>query len=132
MRTSGLEEYIIQIKASSYTVIDILQPNKFDFVYIDGDHAYAQFKRDLLNYTKVVKIGGIICGDDLEICPDEIDVISAKKYYEEDAIVDPKTKKRFHPSIALSVLEVFGNDISMKNGFWAMRRVKDNWESIIL
>ena len=132
IRVSGLENYIISIKGSSDLVAEILQPNTFDLVFIDGDHAYVQFKMDLSNYMKVVKTGGIICGDDLELYPNEIDTSEAKKHCEEDFIFDTKSKKYFHPGVVLGISEIFGNNVSMKNGFWAMRRVKDGWESIIL
>lgn len=95
LETGGLKDYIVPIKGSSDTIAEILQPNTFNFVYIDGDHAYTQFKKDLLNYMKVVKINGIICGDDLEVYPNEIDIANAKRYCEEDFIVDPKSKKVF-------------------------------------
>jgi len=128
---SGVKDYIVPIKGSSDTVAEILKPEIFDFVYIDGDHAYTQFKRDLLNYIKVVKVNGILCGDDLELHPNEIDILNAKEHCEDDFILDPKSKKYFHPGIVLAINEVFG-DVSMKNGFWAMRKTKDGWEAVNL
>lgn len=131
IEASGVKDYIVPIKGSSDTVADILKPETFDFVYIDGDHAYTQFKKDLLNYMKVVKINGVICGDDLELHPNGIDILNAKKHCEDDYIFDPRFKKYFHPGIALGINEVFGN-VSMKNGFWAIRRVKSGWKPVNL
>ncbi len=128
---SGVKDYIVPIKGASDTIAEILQPNIFDLVYIDGDHAYTQFRKDLLNYMKVVKTGGIICGDDLELHPNEIDILHAKEHCEEDFILDLKSKVYFHPGIALGINEVFG-DVSMKNGFWVMRKVKDEWKTVNL
>lgn len=131
IETSGVRDYIVPIKGSSDVITEILRLEIFDFVYIDGDHAYTQFKKDLLNYMKIVKINGILCGDDLELFSDEIDNLNAKRHCEEDFIFDPKSKKYFHPGITLGIKDVFGN-VSMKNGFWAMRRAKDGWETVIL
>ncbi len=131
IESSGVNDYIIPIKGSSDTIAEILKPNSFDFIYIDGDHRYTQCKKDLLNYMKVLKINGIISGDDLELHPNEIDIINAKNRCEEDYILDPKTQINFHPGVAIAINEVFG-DVSMKNGFWAMRKVKDGWESVVL
>lgn len=131
IEVSGLKSCIVPLKGSSNIIAEILKPETFDFVYIDGDHAYTQFKKDLLNYMKFVKINGIICGDDLELNLDDVDVVNAKKYCESDYILDPKTKIFFHPGIALGIKEVFGS-VSVRNGFWAIRKTKDGWVSIIL
>lgn len=39
----------------------------FDFIYIDGDHSYAQVKKDLQNYYPKAKKGGLVTGDDYQI-----------------------------------------------------------------
>ncbi len=38
---------------------------KVDFIYIDGDHTYEQVKKDMDNYWKKVKKGGILAGHDI-------------------------------------------------------------------
>lgn len=37
---------------------------KPDFVFIDGDHTFTGFRRDLFNYSKRIKPGGLLCGHD--------------------------------------------------------------------
>lgn len=127
----GLNDYIIPIRGTSDDVANILKEEWFDFVYIDGDHGYSQFKKDLINYSKFCKVGGIVCGDDLEVIPSELDLNNARKNSEVDLIEDPKTNKYFHPGIALAIYEFFG-DVSMYNGFWAMRKTKTGWRKINL
>ena len=39
----------------------------FDFVYLDGDHAYEAVKADLYAAYSRVKNGGLICGDDYSL-----------------------------------------------------------------
>lgn len=39
-------------------------PEPLDYVYIDGDHSYEQVSKDLRNYYKLVKPGGVLAGDD--------------------------------------------------------------------
>jgi predicted O-methyltransferase YrrM len=126
IKSSGLSEYIIPIRSSSDAVYDILKPAGFDLVYVDGDHSYFQFKKDLLHYMAVVGEKGILCGDDLELQLNEIDLKNARMNAEKDYIFDPKSEKFYHPGIALTLREVFGK-VSMKNGFWAMRKIKDKW-----
>ena len=49
-------------KKSDDAIFDII--DKVDFVYIDGHHTYEQVKKDIINYKKVIKDGGIIGGHD--------------------------------------------------------------------
>jgi len=37
---------------------------KLDWIYVDGDHSYEGCLRDLNNAIKIVKVGGLILGDD--------------------------------------------------------------------
>jgi hypothetical protein len=37
---------------------------KLDWIYVDGDHSYEGCLRDLNNALKVVRVGGLILGDD--------------------------------------------------------------------
>ena len=45
-------------------------PDNLDFVFIDGHHRYEQVKRDISNYFKKVKKGGIIAGHDYGQVPE--------------------------------------------------------------
>jgi predicted O-methyltransferase YrrM len=129
IRTSGLRRLIIPIRGTSNEVFEILKENKFDFVYIDGDHSYKQFKRDLENYSKLCTVNGIVCGDDFEISLSDLDLDNAMKHSEEDFIEDTKTKEFFHPGIALGIKDVFKN-VNSYNGFWAIRKSKKGWKDI--
>ncbi|MEK7072625.1 MAG: class I SAM-dependent methyltransferase [Patescibacteria group bacterium] len=134
IRASGVENYIIPIRGTSDETAEILKEDEFDFVYIDGDHAYNQVSKDLKNYSKLCKIGGIICGDDLPIMTtrDDLDEFF-KKYSEENAARDPLTKINCCPGVFLAIKEFFGNDgVSMKDGFWAVRKSKEGWDKIEL
>lgn len=42
------------------------QVEQYDFVFIDGLHTYEQCKKDLENYDKLIKKGGIIAGHDID------------------------------------------------------------------
>jgi len=50
-------------KKSSDAIKDI--PNNIDFVYIDGNHEYEYVKRDMENYYKKLKKGGVLAGHDI-------------------------------------------------------------------
>lgn len=52
------------LKETSDAAISVLQGQRFDVIYIDGMHTYAQIKKDINNYYQLVKPGGFICGHD--------------------------------------------------------------------
>ena len=54
-------------RAYSYDIIDQFEDEYFDFVYIDGDHAYLSVLQDLRLFYPKFKIGGLMSGDDWNI-----------------------------------------------------------------
>ena len=87
---------------------------------------------DLKNSKDLVKEGGVICGDDLELQYNVIDINTAKSLKAHDFVQDPKTGTFYHPGVTLSIWEFFKTEISEKEGFWAMRKTKYGWEKINL
>lgn len=56
---------VVQIvRATSDDALKELGGTTFDFVYIDGDHSYAQVLKDLTHYLPLVTPGGLLAGDD--------------------------------------------------------------------
>ncbi len=131
IRYSGAEQRIAIMKGTSDQMLAALAQKSFDFIYIDGDHRYKQFKKDLQNAIPLLKDGGVIGGDDLELTYSQIDSKIAEKNKDSDFIQDPKTGTFFHPGICLAVHEVFG-EVSMKDGFWIVRKVANGWAPVKL
>ena len=50
---------------------NILNGEKLDFLFIDGDHEYEGVKKDYNNYSKYVKKGGLIAFHDICLCYSE-------------------------------------------------------------
>lgn len=42
-------------------------PGSFDFVFIDGDHSYEGAKKDMQNYYKLIRPGGLFAGHDYHL-----------------------------------------------------------------
>ena len=93
-----------------------LADNFFDLVFIDGSHYYQDVRRDIELALRILKPGGIICGDDLEILPSANLAAVAKQYLDHD-FVPGKDSLGFHPGVALAVYELFGT-VEMKAGTW--------------
>ena len=52
------------VEDSSNKAHQLLPDACFDFVFIDADHNYYAVYRDLLNYRRKVRPGGLLCGHD--------------------------------------------------------------------
>jgi len=128
---NNLDRIIKPLRGSSDEITEILKSNSFDFIFIDGDHSYSQSKKDFINASRLCKLNGIICGDDLDIDldanPNLIDLAYAEKNKEINFVRDKKSKIWYHPGVLLATKEVFGK-VSFYKGFWSVRKTKNGWE----
>jgi predicted O-methyltransferase YrrM len=62
---SGYTNYA-KVKMTSDEFFKHCPHDYFDLVYLDGLHQYEPCKRDIINSSKVVVVGGIIAGHDYE------------------------------------------------------------------
>ena len=113
-------------RGQSENILPQLRDNQYDIVFIDADHTYIPVKKDIQNSLRLVKEGGVICGDDLNLQLHEIDDEYAIKNKHKDFIQDSKTKRNFHPGVTVAVSEEFGK-VSSWGGFWAMQKINNNW-----
>ena len=90
--------------------------NSFDLVFIDGSHYYQDVRTDIEFALRILKPGGIICGDDLEILPSANLAAVAKQNLDQDYVPNPDGLE-FHPGVALAVYELLGT-VEMKAGTW--------------
>lgn len=52
------------IKSTSMIIAKSFKPQSIDFVFIDGDHRYEAVYEDIVEWSKIVKKGGIVAGHD--------------------------------------------------------------------
>jgi len=62
---AGLKNNVIIIEAESSRAIDGIN-KKFDFVFIDSDHAEKNVKKDIATWLPLVKNGGVFAGHDYD------------------------------------------------------------------
>ena len=79
----------------------------------------------------MVRSGGILCGDDLELQADECDIEFARMHQTVDFVLDPRTGKHYHPGVTLAVDEAFGR-VTCFDGFWAMQKIEQRFEAVSL
>lgn len=119
------------LRGQSDNILPLLRPGTFDVVFIDGDHSYTPVLKDIKNSLALVKDGGIICGDDLNLQLSQVDAENTRKNAEADFIKDTKTNRNYHPGVTLAVAEIFG-EVSSWGGFWAMQKRGNEWHKIAL
>jgi predicted O-methyltransferase YrrM len=111
--------------------LPLLQAESFDIVYLDASHAYEPVKRDLPACARLVREGGFLCGDDLELQLHQLDkagiAAARRKADTESCITDPVSKKPFHPGVTLAVGEYLGRVSRGGYSFWAMQKTKDGF-----
>jgi len=127
-----LDDIIKPYKGDSDEVLSTLRDNKFDLVFVDGNHSYSQVIKDFINCERLICEDGILCGDDLELQKHEIDVKNVEGKKEDDFILDQRSGTYFHPGVTLAVGDFFGGEISNFEGFWATRKTKSGWQKVEL
>lgn len=100
-----LTDYVEILEGVSDSFVDRFEDDSLDFVFIDGDHRYNQVKKDIVNWRKKVKKGGILAGHDFD--GDEYD-----EQYINDDFKDGK-----HHGVIKAVLECVPDYQHVKN-FW--------------
>lgn len=88
-------------------------------------------KADLENAGRLPKVGGILCGDDLEVQAHRCDVELAKQHTTSDLIYDPSIRAQYDPGVTLAVAEVIGK-VPQYGQFWAVRKTADGYEPVDL
>lgn len=119
------------LRGKSDHILPLLRDQSFDVVFIDGDHAYTPVLKDIKHSLALVKDGGIICGDDLNLQLSQVDKAVTLANAESDFIKDAATNRNYHPGVTLAVDEIFG-EVSMWGGFWAMQKREGSWHKISL
>jgi hypothetical protein len=120
---------ITPIRGININILPKLKANKYDLVFIDGSHHYLDVLNNITKSERLLKLGGIICGDDLELQLKQYDHEFARMNMQSDYVRDPRSRKDFHPGVTMAVEEFFA-DVSCFSEFWAMRPTSTGYEKI--
>ena len=131
IRQAGIQEMIEIHRAKSDDALIKLAGRKFDLLFIDGDHSYQQVKADIENASVLVRDGGILCGDDLEVLFTECNQAMALKWAEMGAeyVFEPATGIWFHPGVTVAVAGAF-DKVSRYGVAWAVKKSGDRWLAV--
>jgi tetratricopeptide (TPR) repeat protein len=117
------------IRGRSSDAFRSLPAASYDIVYIDGSHMYAEVLADLRDSDRVLKEGGFVCGDDLELQSGDCDMDFARANIAQDFVVDPRARRPFHPGVTLAVAEIYGR-VSAYDGFWIMQKHEGGYRPV--
>ncbi len=133
IRACGLERRVIPVRGCSRGVLAALPDGWFDLAYIDGSHLHDDVRGDIADARRLVRDGGILCGDDLELQLSETDIALVERLADErrDFVLYPGRATHFHPGVTLAVGRAFG-DVACWDGFWGMKRRGDDWAAFEL
>jgi len=126
---SGVQ--IDHFRGTSNRVLPYLQEKSFDIVYIDGAHYYENVLFDIKEADRLLRDGGIVCGDDLEQQYHEVEAEHANALMATDFTNDPKTGHGYHPGVTVAVHEVFG-EVSAYYGYWLMKKTSNGYEQMTM
>jgi len=119
------------VRGRSENVLPQLRDQCYDVVFVDANHAYASVHRDILDSLRLVREGGVICGDDLNLQLHECDEAFTRLNSDRDMVTGPSHGRNYHPGVTLAVAEVFGR-VSSWGGYWAMQKHGDSWDRFTL
>lgn len=110
------------IRSTLPQVFGCLKEGGFDLIYIDASHQYEDVLQDIRLASRLLKQGGILCGDDLELRIDECDEGQARANLTVDFVADQQRGVSYHPGVTCAVADFFGREVWSKFGTWAMQK----------
>ena len=131
LASARADDLVVVIRGDSREVLPSLRPTRYDLIYVDGGHTYPIAHHDIRVSRELLRSGGILCGDDLELELDQCDPEAARRSQDLEYSVDPRTGGYLHPGVTLAVAELVG-PVSCWHGFWAARKTGSGFEKIDL
>ncbi len=122
---------IRHFRGASDDVLPYLADRSFDIVYIDGNHSYEHVRNDLVHGIRLLRDGGVLCGDDLELQMDEVDLAMLALHSDSDAIFDQGKGQTYHPGVTRAIGERLGR-VSSYFGFWAVQKTGETFRMVDL
>ena len=134
VRVSGIMPRLTIHKGCSSDILPTLERSSFDLIFIDGNHLYNYVLSDIQNAKELIKVGGIVCGDDLDKqLPDVVgDARHGNAVANDTQFLLALDGCGYHPGVTQAVFECFGK-VSCFDGLWAMWKIShDGWERVVI
>lgn len=131
VRTSGVGDMIVPVMGQSCDILRMFPACWFSIAYLDGSHRYRDVAEDIELAKSLVREGGFLCGDDLELQGFQVDAGELRRQADTgcDYVRDPATGSFYHPGVTLAVGEAF-DEVSVWEGFWAVQNTAGRWARV--
>ncbi|MCO6438147.1 MAG: class I SAM-dependent methyltransferase [Phycisphaerae bacterium] len=123
---SGHDDIILPLRGTTAELLSRFPAESFDIVYVDASHFYDDVRHDLTHSLRLVRLGGYLCGDDLEAQLSSVDRLEARGNGNRDYVPDRRSGVYLHAGVTVAVGEIFGN-VAEWEGFWAVQRNLNGW-----
>jgi predicted O-methyltransferase YrrM len=133
IRSAGVAEIVRVRRGASRSLLPGLRAGSFDVVYIDGSHLFEDVRFDIQEAKRLLRNGGIVCGDDLELETTSLpeDELRNAIAQNRDFVYSETVRSHYHPGVTRAVAEGFPA-VGVWNGFWAVRRSGTEWTPPVL
>ena len=128
IRCAGVADMIRQRRGYSRKVLPELPSGQFDIVYIDGSHRFEDVRFDIQQAKRLLRGGGVICGDDLERQSSEVPAVELSQAIAggRDYVYSEASRSHYHPGVTGAVGREF-KSVGVWGGFWAVRKRGKKW-----
>jgi predicted O-methyltransferase YrrM len=132
VQTAGIAGRVFLCKGNSRAVLPRLPPI-FDLAFVDGDHRYSIVRGDIADCMKLVRVGGILCGDDLDQQLDDLDLDQHREVMAVDEeVATTRGGLCYHHGVVQAVHDFFGRVSCFERRLWAVRKTAGGWENVPL
>jgi predicted O-methyltransferase YrrM len=134
IETSGVGDLVSVRAGRSLDVLPALAAQSFDVIYLDGSHLFQDVLADIREAKRLIRPGGIICGDDLDLQLQELDPAEVGVAARSGLDFVRSTSNQdlsYHPGVTLAVAQEFG-ELRAWDGFWAIRFTGVEWTQVEL
>lgn len=133
MKVLGIDRRLEIIKGDSRGILPAMSPeSNFDIVFVDGNHQYEFIRADIIHAMPLVKEGGILCGDDLQLQLTQIQEWIPQHHQaleQGKAHICLPGDISYHPGVTQAVAEIFGQ-VNSADRLWAMQKVNGAWAQV--
>ncbi len=129
VRAAQAERYITPLREPSARALPKLAEERFDLIFVDGKHDYLSVIEDVKLARKSLKLGGILCGDDLDAQMHEVNQEFCRKMSSRDFVQNPENGVWFHPGVTHAVHDLFGQ-VAARNSIWGVQKTVSGWQNI--
>ena len=125
---AGTRDRVEIYRDDSDAVLKKMVGRQFDLIFAYGTHSYVTVKSDIENAMPLIRDGGILCGDDLEMLISESNPPITLKWAEMgvEYALDPASGIWFHPGVTVAVAGLFG-EVWRKGAAWAVQKSAGQW-----